>query len=124
MSGIKIAISAIPHANQRYPTAGDWFYEDELLDIRVSSELPRREQFLVAIHELIEAFLCECDGVSQEVVDQFDLNWEHDRLIGEPGDSPMAPYYFQHQMATSIETALAACAGINWLEYSARVEAL
>jgi hypothetical protein len=138
---LNVIITAVPHKTQRYDTCGDWyeapaFWEQMgatkdrsagCLHVRVSAELPRKEQFLVAIHELIEAFLCEVAGVTEEQVDGFDFGYN---LLtpnggkGEPGDEFLAPYYHQHQIATAIERILAAEVQVNWLEYEQHIEEL
>lgn len=122
-------IRGIPHSDQRYDTCGDWYYQEVLgstvLCINVSRLADRREMFLVAIHELVEAFLCECAGVTEAEVDQFDYGHAQMALKGEePGDCITAPYYKQHQIATGIERILAAEAGVSWLEYEKHVEEL
>lgn len=139
---LNVIIAAIPHATQRYDTCGDWYEapafwaqmgaSEEVnvpcLHIRVSAELPRKEQYLVAIHELVEAFLCECAGVAEAEVDKFDLKVakavENGAQTYEPGDYSSAPYYRQHQFATGIERVLAAEAQVDWLEYEAHVNQL
>lgn len=125
--GLNIAITAIRHQDQRYDTCGDWFQSPGFngLQVNVSAELSRKEQFLVAIHELIEAFLCECAGVTEASVDQFDHGHAEMALKGEePGDCITAPYYKQHQIATGIERILAAEVGVSWLEYEKHIEEL
>ena len=114
---IWIIIKGTPHSNQRYDTCGDWYNSPGAgLVIKVSQELSRKEQFLVAIHELIEAFLCECAGISEAAVDRFDRDEARWQAV-EPGDMVQAPYYKQHQIATGIEKILAAEVGVGWLEY-------
>lgn len=94
--------------------------------IKVSHLKDRREMFLIAIHELIEAFLCECAGITEQQVDDFDMNYAEKAVSDpdEPGDYPKAPYYHQHQIATGIERILAAEAGVSWLEYEKHIEEL
>ena len=36
---MKIVIETIPHAQQRYPTCGDWYTDDSGLHIKVSEEM-------------------------------------------------------------------------------------
>lgn len=121
-------IRGIPHVDQRYDTCGDWYYQEILggtaLCINVSRLPDRREMFLVAIHELIEAFLCECAGVTEASVDQFDMGGQKVAHCDEPGDDLRAPYYRQHQIATGIERILAAEVGVSWLEYEKHIEEL
>ena len=122
-----VYIESIPHNEQRYDTCGDWFYQENvdhepLLKIKVSSLASRREMFLVAIHELVEAFLCECAGVTEAEVDAFDLSRPTEGE--EPGDNFQAPYYLQHQIATGIERILAAEAEVSWQEYEQHIKEL
>ena len=136
---MRILIRSIPHQAQRYNTCGDWYWwdanipagyipagEDSLvikertLHIRVSM-LKAREMWLVAVHELIEALLCDYAGVSMADVDAFDTEFKGE---GEPGDDINAPYYRQHQIATGIERMLAAELGVAWREYEEHINEL
>jgi hypothetical protein len=132
-SKLWVLLSAVPHAQQRYDTVGDWYLEPSALVVTVSQELPRKEQFLVAIHELVEAFLCECDEINAAEVDDFDMArgcWAGVHPAStypagtEPGDMIEAPYHYQHQIATEIERTLAAEAGVDWLAYEQRCQEL
>lgn len=121
---MKILIRSTPHKSQRYPTVGDWNYSGDppVLTITVSQELPFREWWLVAIHELIEAALCDIAGISAQTVDKFDQTWLHGDMYNlgaeEPGDDPRSPYRRQHCIATGIERILAAEMGVDWQVYS------
>ena len=125
---MNIHIKTIPHKHQRYETVGDWFYDERgNLQIRVSEMPDARFELLVAVHELLEALDCDEHGVEQEVVDQFDMQYERDRHIGddsEPGDSRMAPYYEEHQFATGVERLFAQRLGVNWRDYEKAVNEL
>lgn len=132
----RIVIDVVPHASQRYDTCGDYqlkngyFVNTEctVLHITVSDTKDRREMLLVAIHELIEWALCQAKGISNEEIDDFDLNYPRNNPIKhqvvEPGDCYEAPYYKQHQTATGIERILAAEMGVDWLEYERHIEEL
>lgn len=124
---MKIVIESIPHAAQRYPTVGDWVFDaDGTLHITVS-QMDDDAEFLVGIHEAIEAHLCHKRGVKQEDVDAFDKAFEARREDGnedEPGDHPNAPYHREHFFATTVERLLAAELGVNWHNYDARINAL
>src|SRR6267378_1867736 len=80
---MKISVSSIPHSEQRYPTVGDYFYSEGALQIRVSDLGDSRMEACVAVHEIIEALLCEARGVKEKVVDKFDLAYEARRASGE-----------------------------------------
>lgn len=129
---MKTIIEVIPHKKQRYPTCGDWFFKKNGdLVIRVSKEVGSwREQYLVAVHELVEVLMCKHDGVSQKAVDKFDIKFEKERESGkhsneaEPGDESSAPYYRQHQVASGVERILGAQLGVDWNTYADNIEAL
>lgn len=129
---MRIVIESIPHKNQRYPTVGDWFWEnpsttDATIQIKVSQLSDWRREALIAVHELVEILLCTNDVVSEEAVDKFDKAFEanrHPDNTDEPGDDPKAPYVKQHCIATGIERILAANLGVNWKEYEEEINAL
>jgi hypothetical protein len=125
---LKIIIETIPHATHRYPTVGDWFYDDEgVLHIKVSNLSDWRREMLVAVHELVEVLTCKHDGVTQGEVDKFDLDFENHRHPDnddEPGDDVSAPYKFQHCLATGIERILAQQWGVTWKAYEDELESL
>ena len=124
---MNITIKIIPHAEQRYPTPGDWFYVGEDLEIRVSKMSDWRYEMLIAEHEFHEAVLCEHAGVTQQAVDDFDKAYEANRDrddVTEPGDDRAAPYRLQHFHATNSERQFAAELGVDWEEYADEIEAL
>jgi len=118
---MRIVIETIPHEQHRYTTVGDWYYDpDGTLQIKVSNLSDKRRELLVVLHELVEVLCCEQDGVSQSVVDKFDMEYEKNRAEddeSEPGDDPAAPYHKQHCLATGIERILAAAWGVEWKTY-------
>lgn len=120
----KISIEFIPHKEQRYPTIGDWFFQENELVIRVSDLHNWKYNAAIAVHELVEVLLCVSDGVEQLAVDNFDTLFEMNREAGnhdEPGDDPEAPYHRQHGIATGVERILIAQFGENWKQYEKRV---
>lgn len=125
---MKITIETIPHEQQRYPTVGDWFFDENGdLHIKISALGDWREEALIACHELVEVLLCKHQGVSQQAVDDFDISYEKSRAEGsleEPGDDPGAPYRRQHCLATAVERLLAAELEVVWKEYEEKVESL
>ena len=123
---MKIIIETIPHAQHRYTTVGDWFYEpDGTLQIKVSQLSDWRREALIAVHELVEVLLCKRDGVSAEAVDKFDKSFSFtEHPSEEPGDSPEAPYKKQHCLATGVERILAAHLEVDWKTYEEELEEL
>lgn len=102
---------------------------DADLHIKVSQMSDWRYEVLVGLHEAIEALLCKQAGVDEAQVDNFDLGWEDNRVMGqesysEPGNHPNAPYHRQHQFATAVENALALELDVNWSTYEAEVDSL
>lgn len=131
---MKILIETIPHSAQRYETVGDWvkepsgWYEGPVdFTIKVSELGHEQMEALVAIHELVEFFLCEFayPRVTQKTVDDFDnlfLQWQDAGIRSkdaEAGDDERAPYTRQHCMATAVERMLAAYIGVPWDVYEA-----
>lgn len=133
---MKIIIETIPHAQQRYPTCGDWFTDpDGTLRIEVSEEMGDDSCFLVALHELVEAKLAMKAGITVQQVDDFDIAYEKAHRQGgtlegerldetEPGDDPTCPVFRQHLLATAIERLVCGEMDVDWNEHANRVEAL
>lgn len=123
-----VHIKTIPHKSQRYPTCGDYF--DDIagnLVIKVS-ELPDEDfEFCIAIHELIESYLCAKRGISEPSITAFDIEFERRRKKGnvdEPGDDPKAPYFKEHQFSTKIEKLMAKELKVSWKKYTDAVNSL
>ncbi len=126
-----ISIITIPHADQRYKTVGDWFYEvrdgKETLVIKVSILPSWKYEFLVALHELVEAILCVFNGIGVDQIDAFDKAFEAARVEGntdEPGDALESPYRPYHCIATGIERIVAALLGVCWKSYETAINSL
>ena len=83
----------------------------------------QRYVFLVALHEMIEYELCKKNGISDQEVVAFDLNFEAERrrnlhpVETEPGTDPRAPYKDEHDFATMIEMMVAQKLGVKWSAY-------
>ena len=118
---MKTVIKTILHKEQFYPTIGDWgFMPDGNLIIKVSDMSNPDYEFLVGLHELVEAYLCKKAGIDQQDVTNFDIAFECNRKEGnvdEPGNDPQAPYHQQHIYATIVEKDMARALGVNWEEY-------
>lgn len=125
---MKITIDFIEHNDQRYNTVGDWTITDSGdLEIRVSKlgtvSRPSIAEYLIAIHELVEAVFCTLNGVTPKMVDNWDLGdrWEA-RGFSEPGADVLAPYHNEHMLAEIVERMLAQFYGLEWRTYGQMVE--
>lgn len=113
-------IQSTVQSAQRYKTIGDWQRTNLEMLITVT-QLPDPDMtFLIAVHELIECYLCERRGITQRDVDEWDLKFCAED--GEPGDHPNAPYRLQHQAAESVERHLAQTLGVDWTLYQKEVD--
>jgi hypothetical protein len=115
-----IKIETIPHSEQRYDTVGDWQFIGNDLVIHVSDMGNNLYEFLVGIHELIEAILCKEYSVLEQQVDSWDKkhldsNDPGSIMVDENGET--CPYYRQHFIATIIERMLANELGVDWDPY-------
>jgi hypothetical protein len=119
---VDFVISQVPHRKQRYETVGDWI-PGSPAEIRVSRMKDQRYVFLVALHEMIEYELCKKNGISDNEVVAFDVNFEAERrqnmhpVEAEPGNDPRAPYRDEHDFATTIEMMVAQKLGVKWSAY-------
>jgi hypothetical protein len=122
--GRKIEIRFIDHGKHRYETVGDWYESGEIgtVIIDVSKMKDPRYEFLVAVHELIEMYLCDFAGITEKEVDKFDMGPGKDS--DDPGMESEAPYRHQHLAATGIEMQLAALVDVDWKKYEEYLESL
>lgn len=122
---MEIVIKTIPHNEQRYETPGDWWWDENGIQIRTSNTGSIAQDTLLIVHELVESLLCLCRGITQEQVDKFDLEYENNRKEGnedEPGDDSNAPYKKEHCLATGIERILASELSVDWSKYADQIE--
>lgn len=125
----EVHIKFIPNNEHRYPTIGDWWFDNKgNLQIRISKFQDERHSMLVAIHELFEAYAASKNDIPEPEVTKFDLWFEeelknpnHPASLDEPGMHPKCPYNKEHQYATAVEMTLATLLGVNWWEYSEAV---
>ena len=106
---MEISIKSIPQEAMRYATQGDWQEIDGVMMITVAADT-EDEQFLIGLHEMVEAYLCKKHGVTEAAVDAFDLNFTGE---GEPGDAPNSPYRREHRKAMLIEHLMASFLGLS-----------
>lgn len=128
---LNIQIKTIPHHFQEYDTVGNYWRDlsggQEVLEIRVSRMRDRRHEFLVALHELIEAFLCDWRRIPFGKITRFDVEYEKTRGRGdssEPGACDRAPYRKEHQFAESVEKLVANELEVDWPQYNRAVQRL
>lgn len=91
------------------------------LQVRISDLGGLDYEIPVLIHELIEWYLCQKRGISNDQIDVFDFQFQGD---GEPGDSPLSPYIKEHRFAENIERQIVHEAGLRWAEYDRHIEAV
>jgi len=81
----------------RYVTTGDWEIIGDLVSITVADYGMRDENaFLVALHELVESFVCNKDGIKEK------------RVSDEST---------QHMIAADVERIVCNAMGIDWDEH-------
>lgn len=102
-----------------YPTCGNWWTDkDGVIQVRVSRLGDERYEFLIALHEMIECYLCRYRGINEDTVTAFDLNHPDSP---EPGCEINAPYHKEHMFADLIERLTAFELGIDWGVYEQAV---
>lgn len=117
---MRVTITTIPHETHRYPTVGDYWFDRDDVHIVVSDMNNPDYELLVAVHELVEAWLTRKRRISEERITEFDIQFEAKRPendVSEPGDEPDAPYRDEHCIATGIERMLCGLMGISWKQY-------
>ena len=109
----RIIIECVPPEAMRLAAyhelgCGDWYFCPNTGDVHIkvagADVWDEEDNFLVALHELVEARLAFKAGVTEAAVDAFDFTFSGD---GEPGDHPEAPYREQHRRAMLIEHLMA-----------------
>jgi len=115
---MNVTIRSVRHSEQPYSTVGSWrFPDDDSLAILVSKVGNPDEEFLIGLHELVEAYLCSKHGVSHDEVIDYDVAFNSSGKQGEPGDQPDAPYHKEHVYATAIERIVAGELGVKWSDH-------
>lgn len=117
------------HQNIRNDQAGDWTIGEHIVAISAKMDCPESE-LAVCVHELIEAWLCRKNGITDEQVTEFDAMFEKERnegkhdLFDEAGDDPRAPYFDAHQRATNVEADVCKALGLSWRQHDENVNTL
>jgi len=117
---IEIHVKTIRPDQHRYPTHGDYFTDDRGVEqIRVSDMGDHKLELCIAIHEIVESYLCKDAGIPEEAITAFDLKFEDELALGlhgpddEPGDQPDCPYSEQHRKAMIVEHLIANFLGVK-----------
>lgn len=115
-----LSIEIIPQDKQRYPTVGDWQFNDLGALIMKISEMNNPDyEFMVAIHEAVEAWICRYRGITAEKVDAWDMGEGKD--MEDPGSHPDCPYHREHMLAIEIERMLCIEMGLDWDAYERKL---
>lgn len=129
MTGDKeINIRFIDGKDQRYPTCGDYWETPYSYEFRITRQDNPDKNLLILLHEMIEYALCAKRGITEEVITNFDLEWNKkaesstdwyaDDIADEPGNEPSAPYVKEHRIAENFERLFAEYMQIDWFEYN------
>jgi hypothetical protein len=120
----KIVVNVVDQSDQRYDTLGDWqVIPDDVaktttISILVSKQKDERSTFAVAIHELVEAVACYFNGVTQQAVDDYDLE-----QLGAFGVADShAPYFHEHNAAITCEAAFCASVALSFEAHELALE--
>lgn len=105
----------------RYESLGDYWYSSNELRFRIVETGNHSYNRLILIHEMIEEFLTEIRGIKEQDILKFDLQFEKDGKIGEPGNDENAPYRSEHRFAEMIEKMLCHEVGIDWNKYESEL---
>jgi hypothetical protein len=121
-----IRIKTIPADKQRYPTAGDYWHEDDSIEFRITKQRDEDSEFLVAVHELVEEYLTRRKGIKEQDVLAYDLFWEKRHAKGltkaeEPGEEEDCIYREQHVVAVIIEGLLSIEMGIDFNDHNENI---
>ena len=94
---MNITLKSIDPSCVRYSTAGDWeWLAGEHLKVTTPEYGSRNSSFLVALHELVEAWLCRAAHITEAEV----LKWDRDHPDSdEPAEEKGSPYIHQHNTA-------------------------
>ena len=118
----RIICRSVSRNEQRYNTIGDYYEDGEGWTFDVL-KMTADYEFMVIIHEMIEWYLTQRRGLSEEAIATFDKNFKEEQSRGEhadvdePGEAPDCPYKDEHFFAANIERMIADKLGADWKEY-------
>jgi hypothetical protein len=112
---IHYIVKSIPHDQQEYDTMGNWRrLPDDTMLIEVDDMGDWRKELIVAIHEMVEAALCQHRGISEQSVSDYDKSHPDSP---QPGDELDAPYRLEHEFATDIERLIGRALDVDLQSY-------
>jgi hypothetical protein len=112
------------HKEMRYPTLGDYYVKNGVLNFDIVKQKESIYTKLILIHELIEQTLCEYLDIKIEDIDKHDLWFEEQIKLGlfnendEPGEHLLAPYRKEHLFSESIEKQVCEYLKIDFNTYN------
>lgn len=107
---------------------GDYFERNGVTRIEVKDTGNEIFNKAIAIHELIEELDTRLDGIDEEIINQFDADFEEERSLGlhgefdEPGMDFRCVYKKHHEFATSIEKLIIEHFGYTWEQYERELQ--
>lgn len=115
---LKLQAKTIPLKKQRYSTLGDYYKGKDKLEFRITELGNPYFEALILIHEIVEFFLTQKRGISEDSITKFDI----ESKLDDPGLSPEAPYHSEHMFANCIEKQVCEELGFDWEEYNLLVD--
>ena len=117
LSPKRIVIQVVPHKNQRYDTAGDYWEDGHTWHFRISDMGDWESELLCAMHELTEKILCKRRGIRDSVIDKFDTS-KFAQKLADPGLSKKAPYHKEHMAGMFVERFLCRELDKSWNKHN------
>lgn len=108
-------IEAVTKKFTRNNQLGDYYKKGKTDFFEIKKLGNKDQEKLVFLHEFIEQWLTEREGIREEDIFAFD---EAHPNCPEPGMLPDSPYRKQHIFAENIERIVAHEIGINFEEYN------
>jgi hypothetical protein len=134
---LKINIRTKPIEKMRTRDVGDYYQaivppgaEEEPLKIIVARMENPDYEFLVALHEMIEAYLIKRRGIDPRQIDEWEDKFEREVREGKrpknsnAGEQKDCLYKEEHKIAIKIEKTLAKYLKINWKKYEKYLDQL
>lgn len=112
-----ILVRTVPAYQIRNHGAGDWSFTPNGVLVVEVAEMDKDSAICVAVHEIVEALLCQKHGVTDEAV----TAWDAASPDEEPGEHPQAPYFREHMVALEIEKMLCTAQGHLWDAHEERI---